>query len=347
MKVGIVGLPGAGKTSVFTALTGVSPDPAAPAGRQTLGVARALDPRLDRLHAMFPREKAVHVELTFADVAGAGGRRSLDRSVLVSMRDFDALAQVLRDFAAPGTDPPDPVREMRDLDAELVLADLDVVDRKHARLGKGEKQAFAGEKELIAGLKEILDAGTPLRDAGLADEQRGRLSGYAFLSLKPVLYVLNVEESRVAEPAQPEVTAAARERRAGLVVVSGEVERQIAELDEAERAGFMADLGLSGPAAARFAAAAFAALDLVTFFTIGDREVRAWTVRRGTTAQAAAGKIHTDMERGFIRADVIRFEDMEALGSEARRREAGKLRVEGRTYIVQDGDIVHVRFGKG
>jgi ribosome-binding ATPase len=344
VKVGIVGLPGSGKTSVFTALTGMTPDPAAPPGRTTLGGVHVKDPRIAKLSEMYPKGKVIYAEVTFADVAGGGGRRNLDRAVLTSMRDFDAFAQVLRGFPAPAGDKPDPVREMGDLDAEVVLADLEAIDRKYARLLKGEKPGFTGEKELLAKLKEALEANRPLRGVGLTAEQRRQVSGYAFLSLKPVLYVLNVEEKRVHDAVPADVAAAAAERGAKVMLLSADVEKQIAELDDAAQTDFLADLGLSESAARRFIATAYALLDLISFFTVGDDEVRAWTIHRGTEAQPAAGKIHSDLERGFIRAEVIRFEDLAALGSEAKCKEAGKLRAEGKTYVVQDGDVLHVRF---
>ena len=346
MKVGIVGLPRTGKTTVFSALTGQTPDPGAPPGRTTLGTVHVRDPRLRKLHALYPPAKLIFAEIVFADIAGAQGKKGVDRGTLTSMRDFDAFAQVLRGFPDEAGAAPDPVREVRDLEAELVLADLDVVERKHARLLKGEKQNFPTEKELLGKLKESLDANQPLRLAGLTPEQTHNLSGYAFLSLKPILVVLNVPEAAVKEPAPAALVQEAADRKAGLVVLSGEVERQIAELDEASAKDFLADLGLAESAAQRFIAAAYALMELISFFTVGDDEVRAWTIRRGMEAVTAAGKIHTDLEKGFIRAEVIRHEDLLALGSEAKCREAGKLRLEGKTYVVQDGEIMHVRFSK-
>jgi len=344
MKVGIVGLSGSGKTSVFAALTGINPDPGLPPGRTTLGVVHVKDARLAKLYEMYPRGRLVYAEVVFADVAGAGGKRSLDRAVLNSMRDFDAFAQVLRAFPGFDGEAPDPVQEIQDLDAELVLADLETVERKHARLVKGEKQTFPAEKELLSRIREALEANTPIRSMGLTADQRRQVSGYAFLSLKPILYVLNVEEAAVGRPASAELQAAAAERDARVVVLSAEVERQIAELDPAEQEEFLATIGLSERASDRFIHAAYGLMDLISFFTVGDDEVRAWTIRRGTEAVAAAGKIHTDLEKGFIRAEVTHWEDMVALRSEAKCREAGKLRLEGKSYIVQDGDIFHVRF---
>jgi GTP-binding protein YchF len=346
MKVGIVGLPRSGRTAVFAALTGQAPDPGLPPGRTTLGTVHVKDARVERLFELFPRTRLVYAEVVFADVAGTAGRKGVDRATLTSMRDFDAFAQVLRGFPDEAGAPPDPLREMRDLEAECILADLDVVERKHARLAKGEKQGFATERELLGRLKETLEQGVPVRSAGLTADQLRLLSGYAFLSLKPVLYVYNVLEQAVREPPPAELAKEAVDRRAGLVVLSAEAERQIAELDEASRAEFLADLGLRESAAQRFIAAAYALLDLVSFFTIGDDEVRAWTIRRGTDAGTAAGKIHTDMEKGFIRAEVTAWEDMAALGTEAKCREAGKLRLEGKSYVVKDGEIFRVRFSK-
>lgn len=346
MKVGIVGLPRSGKTTVFSALTGQQPDPALPPGRTTLGTVRVRDPRLEALHKLYPPAKLIFAEVVFADVAAAPGRKGLDRASLTAMRDFDAFAQVLRGFPDETGAPPDPARELADLEAELVLADLDVVERKLPRLQKGEKPAFPAEKELLGRLKEQLDANRPLRLAGLSAAEARNLSGYAFLSQKPLLAVLNVPEAAVREPVPEALAAAAAERQVRVLVLSGEVERQIAELDEESAREFLRDLGLVESAAQRFIAAAYGLLDLISFFTVGDDEVRAWTIRRGTEAVAAAGKIHTDLEQGFIRAEVMRSEDLLALGSEAKCREAGKLRLEGKNYVVQDGDILHIRHGK-
>lgn len=346
MKVGIVGLPRSGKTTVFSALTGQTPDPGLPPGRTSLGTVHVQDERLRRLYALFPPAKLIFAEMVFADITGAAGKKGVDRGTLTSMKDLDAFAQVLRGFPDETGAPPDALRELRDLEAETILADMDVVERKVARLAKGEKPAFPTEKEVLGKLKEALDANRPARLAGLTAEQIRNLSGYAFLSLKPVLYVLNVPEAAVSKPAPPELVREAEARQAGLMVLSGEVEKQIAELDEASRKDFLADLGLKESAAQRFIAAAYALMDLISFFTVGDDEVRAWTIRRGTEAQPAAGKIHTDLEKGFIRAEVIRHEDLLELGSEAKCREGGKLRLEGKNYVVQDGDILHVRFSK-
>ncbi|MBN1771401.1 MAG: redox-regulated ATPase YchF [Deltaproteobacteria bacterium] len=346
MKVGIVGLPRSGKTTVFSALTGQNPDPGLPPGRTTLGTVRVRDPRLAALHALYPPAKLIFAEVVFSDVAGAPGRKGLDRASLTAMHDFDAFAQVLRGFPDEAGAAPDPQRELADLEAELVLADLDVLERKLPRLQKGEKPSFTNEKELLTRLKEQLDANRPLRLAGLTPAEVRNLAGYAFLSLKPLLGVLNVPEAAVRDPAPAPLAAAAEEHQVRLLVLSGEVERQIAELDDASARDFLADLGLTESAAQRFIAAAYGLMDLISFFTVGDDEVRAWTIRRGTEAVTAAGKIHTDLEQGFIRAEVIRHEDLLALGSEAKCREAGKLRLEGKVYVVQDGDILHVRHNK-
>ncbi|MBI5498728.1 MAG: redox-regulated ATPase YchF [Deltaproteobacteria bacterium] len=346
MKVGIVGLPRSGKTTVFAALCGQTPDPGLPPGKMSLGTVRVQDERLRRLYALFPPAKLIFAEVVFADIAGAAGKKGVDRGTLTAMKELDAFAQVLRGFPDETGAAPDPLRELRDLEAETILADLDVVERKVARLAKGEKPGFPTEKEVLGRLKDALDAGTPARRAGLTAEQIRNLSGYAFLSLKPVLYVLNVPEAAVREPPPAALVGEAEARQAGLMVLSGEVEKQIAELDESSAKDFLADLGLTESAAQRFTAAAYALMDLVSFFTVGDDEVRAWTIRRGTEAVLAAGKIHTDLEKGFIRAEVIRHEDLLELGTEAKCREAGKLRVEGKTYVVQDGDILHIRFSK-
>jgi len=263
--------------------------------------------------------------------------------VLNAMREVDALCQVVRAFEDPSAgEAPAPMREIHDLEAEMVLSDLELVEKRLERLKK--EKSKGREEEGLLKLKAHLDAEKPLRALKVSDEEWGAFSGYRFLSQKPLLLVLNVAEKDVAAPAPQEIAAYAQERGLGLVVLSAMVEQDIAHMGDGEQKEFVAALGLTSPAKDRFIQAAFALLDLISFLTSGPDECRAWPIKRGTIAQRAAGKIHSDIERGFIRAEVIRIEDLLTLKSEAKCREAGKLRLEGKDYVVADGDVINFRF---
>jgi ribosome-binding ATPase YchF (GTP1/OBG family) len=323
VKIGLVGYPGAGKSSVFAALTGLEVGHAR--DKAHLGVVKVPDARVDALAELFRPKKKTYAEIAFTDLA-AGHGGDIDRRVLNEMRPLDALCQVVRVFPDPAGGAPDPLREIDGLETETILADLEVVEQRVARLEKDG----SNPREL-----ELLRRG---------EEERKLIAGYAFLSQKPLLLVLNVPEEEVAAPAPEPVRLAAEERGLGLVVLSAQVEMEIAQMPDEEQPEFVASLGLREPARNRFIRAAYELTDLVSMLTAGEDECRAWPVPRGTPAPRAAGKIHSDIERGFIRAEVVCWEDLVALGSEARCREAGKLRVEGKSYVVQDGDVVHFRF---
>ncbi|HKA89742.1 MAG TPA: DUF933 domain-containing protein [Haliangiales bacterium] len=344
MKIGLVGFPGSGKSTVFNALTGLHAatgfGAARGQGKTNLGVVKVPDAQVDALGDIYATRRRVFAEITFSDVAAGatgGSARGLDRAVLNAMREVDALCQVVRAF-----EDAKPLQESADLEAEMILADLELVEKRLDKLKK--EKGKPREEDLLHRLKVQLDGEKPLRALHLHDDEWNALSGYRFLSEKPLLLVLNVAEERVAEPPPAEVAAYARDRGLGLVVLSAKVEQDIAQMSPDEQKEFVAALGLSEPARLRFIHEAFKLLDLIRFLTAGEDECRAWPIRRGTTAHKAAGRIHSDIERGFIRAEVIRVEDLVALKSEARCREAGKLRLEGKEYVVQDGDVINFRF---
>jgi hypothetical protein len=345
MKVGLIGFPGSGKTTVFNALTGQRAETGygGRTGKHNLAVVRVPDARVDALAEIHRPKKTTFAEIVFTDVPAPPGAdaRSLDPQGVAAMREVDALVQVVRAFPAEDGSPPDPIRELADMATELALADLQPVEKRLERLKK--EKGKPGEVELLGRLKAQLEEGHPLRDLTLSEAEQQLVSGYRFLTLKPLLVVLNVEEANAAAPLPDAVRAYCAERRMTAIPLSGKIEMDIAELPPEEQRAFARDLGLSEPAMGRFIRAAYAALDLISFLTAGEDECRAWTIRRGTTAHRAAGKIHSDIERGFIRAEVMHFDDFMTYKTEAKVREAGKLRLEGKEYVVKDGDIIHFR----
>lgn len=351
MKVGLVGFAGSGKTTIFNTLTGLTAEVGGYGAREkaNVGVIKVPDQRVDKLAELFKPKKTTYAEISFVDVAGPasdGAERSesgLDPKLVQQMREVEALVHVVRAFDNPMLlQPPDPVRDIRAFDDELMLTDLVQIENRIARLKK-EKDS-AREQELMERLKTALEAETPLRDVELAPEELGVIAGFRFMSLKPLLLLLNVGEEDAASEPPREVLELAEAKRLSVIAMSGQTEMEIAQLAPEEQREFLQDLGIAEPARDRFIGAAYRLLDLISFLTSGEDECRAWTIKRGTNAHKAAGKIHSDIERGFIRAEVVRFEDLIELGSEARCREQGKLRLEGKDYIVKDGDVIHFRF---
>jgi GTP-binding protein YchF len=343
MRIGLVGYPGSGKTAVFGALTGLEVETGygAGSGKSLVGTVKVPDARVDALAALFEPKKTTYAEITFSDLGGGRGE-GIDRKLLNEMRSVDALCQVLRAFPDATGEASDALGELTGLETETILADLEVVEQRVARLRKDRSDA--NELALLERVQQALEDATPVRALELSEAERKQLSGYSLLSGKPLLLVLNVPEDAAADAPPPELSAAAQERGLGLVVLSAEVEKDIAQMDESEQREFLGSLGLAEPARNRFIQAAFALIDLVSMLTAGPDECRAWPVPRDTPAPRAAGKIHSDIERGFIRAEVVPWEALVELGSEAKCKEAGKLRVEGKDYRVQDGDVIHFRF---
>jgi ribosome-binding ATPase len=351
MKVGLVGFAGSGKTTIFNTLTGLAAEVGGYGAREkaNVGVIKVPDERVDKLAEIFNPKKKTFAEISFLDVAGPQSDQAertetgLDPKLVQHMREVEALVHVVRAFDNPvlvaGADP---ARDIRAFDSELVLTDLVQIENRIARLLK-EKDS-ARERELMERLKGALEDERPLRDLDLAPEEMATIAGFRFLSLKPLLLLLNVAEQDASSPPPTEVIELARSKNLSVIAMSGRAEMEIAQLAESEQREFLQDLGLAEPARDRFIRAAYTLLDLISFLTSGEDECRAWSIKRGTTAHRAAGAIHSDIERGFIRAEVIRIEDLLALGSEARCREQGKLRLEGKDYVVSDGDVIHFRF---
>jgi GTP-binding protein YchF len=360
MKVGLVGFAGAGKTTVLNALTGLRAAvgihrAAAERGdkgvkpnkpnKPNLGVIKVPDERIDALARIFRPRRVTYAEIAFVDFPG-GEREAratvLDPALVVAMRDVDALALVVRGFPDAAGRPATPVADLHAFLAELILADLGIVEKRLERLRK--EKGHERERALLETCTSALEAERPLRDLGLRAEERAALAGFAFVSLKPLLVLLDVAEGEMGRPLPAEMQAVVDGAGVPALALCGQVEMEVAELAAEERAPFLRELGVTETARSRFIQASYRLLSLISFLTVGEDEVRAWPIREGTTAVVAAGKIHSDIARGFIRAEVVRFEELVQLGSEARCREAGKLRLEGRDYVVRDGDVIHFRF---
>jgi hypothetical protein len=344
MKVGLTGFAAAGKTTVFTALTGLEARAGGQGGPQ-MGVIKVPDARIDKLAEIHKPKKTTYAEVSFVDFPpshGAERRAVLDAPTIAQLRDADALVEVVRGFPDLLGAPATPAADVDAFAAELLLSDLGQIEKRLERLKK--EKGHEREKALLERLAPELEAGKPLRVLGLAPEEKNLLAGFAFLSLRPLLIVLNVADADAAKAMPEDVAARASAEGAEALVLGGRLEAEIAQLDAGDRDAFLKDAGLTAGARDRFIQASYGLLDLISFLTAGEDECRAWPIRRGTTAVKAAGRIHSDIERGFIRAEVVAFDDFVKLGSDGKCREAGKLRLEGKDYVVRDGDIVHFRF---
>jgi GTP-binding protein YchF len=357
---GIVGLPNVGKSTIFNALTS--------AGAQAsnypfttidpnVGVVDMPDERLDTLSGFYQPKKVTPTIMEFVDIAGlvkgAAQGEGLGNKFLANIREVDAIAHVVRCFEDPNvihvSGKVDPKADIEVIEAELMLADLDAIEK---RLYKAEKLLKTGDKKtadevaFMQRLKEMLAKGEPVRRGAHSEEEQAWLKSYTLLSSKPVLYVANVAEDMVdkSNPFVDAVKKIAAEEGAGVVVISGQVEDEIAQLPKEERQEYLAGMGLKESGLDRMIRAGYDLLGLITYFTAGEKEVRAWTITKGTKAPQAAGKIHTDFEKGFIRAEVFHFDDLMKHKAELAVKAAGLLRSEGKEYVVKDGDIMLFRF---
>lgn len=356
MQLGIIGLPQSGKTTIFNALTGGSVPTGAGSSRMEVhtAVVDVPDERVDRLSAMFKPRKTIYAKVTYADIAGLDGSSSAEKGIsgqlLNHLQQMEGFILVVRafenDMVIHPNDTIDPLRDIGIMQTEFVLNDLIAVERKLERLkdefrkgGTRDKAVIQREITLFEKLQESLENETPLRAHEFSDEETRVLSGFGFLSLKPMLIVFNLHESQAApafEPAHPKNLAQ--------VSLQGKLEMDISQLPAEEAAMFLEEYGIEEPSLNRMIRLSYDLLGLRSFFTVGEDEVRAWTVRQGATAPQAAGVIHSDLEKGFIRAETISYEDLITCGTMAEARSQGKLRLEGKNYLVQEGDILHIRF---
>ncbi|WP_355660801.1 redox-regulated ATPase YchF [Halomonas salifodinae] len=356
---GIVGLPNVGKSTLFNALTksGIDAEnfPFCTI-EPNVGIVPMPDPRLDKLAEIVKPQKVLPTTMEFVDiaglVAGASKGEGLGNQFLANIRETQAIAHVVRCFDNDNVihvaNQVDPASDIETINLELALADLDTVERAIQRLVRvakgGDKEAIA-TKAILERIQPHLAEGQPLRSFGLDDEEKKALKSFGFLTLKPTMYIANVNEDGFDDnPYLDVVKAIAAEEGAVVVPVCNQIEAEIAELDDEERAMFLDEMGMEEPGLDRVIRAGYELLGLQTYFTAGVKEVRAWTVKVGATAPEAAGVIHTDFQKGFIRAEVIGYDDYVALGGEQGAKDAGKWRLEGKEYVVKDGDVIHFRF---
>ena len=360
-KCGIVGLPNVGKSTLFNALTATAAAEAANYPFCTIepnvGEVGVPDERLERLAQIARPAQIIPTRLTFVDIAGLGRGASrgegLGNQFLAHIREVDAVAYVLRCFEDDDITHVegriDPLADAETVETELMLADLESCEKRRAAI---EKKAKGGDKEAKAQLAlvdkalELLREGKPARMVVLTPEERAGFAQLQLLTAKPVLYVCNVDEASAANgnAYSRKVEERARSEGAGCVVISAKIEAELAGLDPSERGAFLAELGLAEPGLNRLIREGYKLLGLVTYFTVGPKEARAWTIPVGTKAPQAAGVIHTDFEKGFIRAETIAYDDFVGLGGEAGAKDAGRMRLEGKEYVVKDGDVMHFRF---
>jgi len=358
LRAALIGLPSSGKTTLFQLMTSIHDTPRGK-GDVNIGISKVPDERLDKLTAMYNPRKRVPATVEFTDIVVArGGAQALVD--VAGYKNADALVHVVRAFRDPAVAHPagsiDPARDAQTMEDELILADLGVAERRVERIEKdlkrGKSAELEKERELVQRCKDALEHGTPLRALQLAGDDLKRLRGFQFLSAKPLLLVMNLDESEMAEVgadvgrAAQKIGLAAFLARAATraVALCTKIELEIAQLGAEDAKAFLADLGLHESGLDRVIRTSYDLLGYISFFTVGEDECRAWSIARGTPAQLAAGEIHSDIQRGFIRAEVVAYDALIARGSMAACREHGEVRLEGKDYVVQDGDIINFRF---
>jgi len=358
MKTGIIGLPQVGKTSLFRILTKVNlSEPAFSNPREAhIGVAKVPDERLDKLAALYKPKKLTHASVEYVDVGAIGQDALKETAYIGHLRQVDALIHVLRAFendAIPHVGAIDPLRDIKNVEFDLMVSDLGQIEKRLERLEKDLKKMktpdLEKENELLIKAKAHLETEKPLREMEMTPEDKKRIRGFMFLSEKPMLYVLNIGESTElgkdleAAVGKYNLTEVAARPNAGASAICGKVEAELAEMTDEDAAEFLGSYGLTESGLARLIRKSYHLLGLISFFTAGEDECRAWTIPLHTRAQNGAGAIHSDLEKHFIRAETIRWDQLLEAGSEANARAKGTLRLEGKDYIVQDGDVMHIR----
>jgi GTP-binding protein YchF len=352
MRLGIIGLPQSGKTTVFNALTRGHQPLTTSGGRVDVhtGVVDVPDVRVDRLSALFKPKKTIYAKVTYADIAGLEGSQSaISGQLLNQLSQMDGLLHVVRCFEDANVPHPsgsvNPGRDISSMDAELMINDMIAVERKLERLAEERKKGGGRERAVIEReavlferFKDTLAQEIPLREVDLTAEEEKTLSGFGFLTRKPMLVLLNLQEGQAMPPVEYS------HPHSDLVALQGKLEMEIAQLAAEDAEAFMAEFGITELGLARVIRVSYDLLGLISFFTVGEDEVRAWTIQRGSSAYEAAGEIHTDLQRGFIRAEVILYNELLDLGGLNEAKSKGRLRAEGKEYIVHDGEIVHIRF---
>jgi len=356
MKTGIIGLPQVGKTSLFKILTKAKVEDRGYSREAHLGIAKVPDDRLDKLAALYNPKKTIYATVEYADVAAIGQEALKETSFLTNLRNVDALIHVLRAFedeSIPHVGEIDPLRDIKNVEFDLIVSDLTQIEKRLERLQKDLKKMrtpdLEKENALLLRAKEALEQEKPLRELDMSDEEKKLIRGFMFLSQKPILYTLNLSESTTlgedleAAAAKNKIEEAAVRPNAGVAAFCGKVEAELAEMDDEEAAEFLGSYGLTESGLRRMIRKSYELLGLISFFTVGEDECRAWTVPVNSRAQEAAGAIHSDLEKHFIRAETIHWDTLLTAGSEAAARAQGTLRLEGKDYPVQDGDVMHIR----
>lgn len=363
MKLGIIGLSNAGKTTIFNALTGQNLETTMYAtvnGEPSYGVVKVPDRRIDELAAIYQPKKITYATVEYVDYLGlTKGDVAQNRKVFDLIKDVDAIVHVVRAFQDDSVMHPlqtvDALRDLETLELELIFGDLEFVEKRLERMAEAAKKGkkpSEEEKKMLEKCQGLLEKEIPLRNAEFTDEEMKAMRHMQFVSMKPELVVINIAEDKLnsdssrllQEQAEAYFSQKGSANTTRVVTLCGKVEMDIAQLDADDAKAFLDDLGIAEPALNKLIHVSYELLGLISFLTSGEDEVRAWTIRRGTFAQQAAGKIHSDIERGFIRAEVVGYDDFMAAGSTAAARDKGHLRLEGKTYEVKDGDIINFRF---